>query len=80
MFTLFDKVICLAGGNIVYDGTPSNLGPYLSRFLQKSNEELPSYIQPIEYLMGILQKDQIRIMALRNGVKIGEEEVESKFL
>lgn len=70
ILALFDKIVVLVSGELVYDGPPDSIGERLKHF----NFELPRFENPVEYFMKIIDKDDIRIaMAKEKGVVIDEE-------
>lgn len=70
ILALFDKIVVLVSGELVYDGPPDHIGERLKHF----NFELPRFENPVEYFMKIIDKDDIRIaMAKEKGVVIDEE-------
>lgn len=60
---LFDQVIILVEGKLVYDGSPNRLEHRLER-LQLG---VPDYVEPIEHIMKIIDKDDLLIEFEKDG-------------
>lgn len=60
---LFDKVIMLVDGKLVYDGKPENL---IGR-LKQITSNIPKFVEPIEYFMKIIDKDTIMVQFAKEG-------------
>ncbi len=71
----FDKVICLCRGEIIFDGPPAQIVPHF----QGIGFQVPPMTNPADFLMTIINEDDIRITSLRKGKDLGELEVKEKF-
>lgn len=71
----FDNVMCLCDGKMVFDG-PVN---QISRFFIETNFPPALHTNPTDHLMTILNDDDIKIKALREGVTLSKEEVKKIF-
>ncbi len=69
IMSLFDKVILIGDGNILFDDTPSQIPVMLERL----GFEVPPFDPPMEYFMRIIDKDDIRIELI---AKVGEDNEE----
>jgi len=68
---LFDKVIMLVDGQMVFDDAPSEIYGRLTSLGFTKNV----YETPIEHFMKIVDKDEVRINLLEQGSKADDEEV-----
>lgn len=57
IINLFDKVIILCDGMIVFDGNPKNL----NNRIKKLGFQMPKYSNGVEYLLKAIDRDNIRI-------------------
>ena len=57
ILNLFDQLIILVEGKLVFDGPPDKL----THRLKKLEFDVPEYIEPIEYFMKIIDKDDLLI-------------------
>ena len=71
----FDKVICLCRGEIIFDGPPAEI---VSHF-QSIGFQVPPMTNPADFLMTIINEDDIRITSLREGKDLSDDEVKEKF-
>lgn len=71
ILALFDKVVVMVAGELVFDGPPDQIAQRLSYF----NFELPQFENPIEYYMKIIDKDDIKIEMTRQKGNADEDEV-----
>ena len=71
----FDKVICLCRGEIIFDGPPARIVPHF----QSIGFQVPLMTNPADFLMTIINEDDIRITSLREGKELTDEQVQSKF-
>lgn len=69
IMSLFDKVLLIGDGNILFDGKPSQIPIMLERL----GFEVPQFDPPMEYFMRVIDKDDIRIELTE---KYGEENEE----
>lgn len=72
IMALFDKIIMLVDGNVVYDDTPANILPHLNSLGFEKTE----FETPIEFFMKIMDKDDIKIHQLTKTGIINAEEVD----
>jgi ABC-type multidrug transport system ATPase subunit/ABC-type multidrug transport system permease subunit len=70
---LFDKIIILCEGNLVFDGPPDKIEGYLSSLDFKSTKYVPS----LEYFMQVIDKDDLRIQFSKT--KLNDEEFDDNF-
>ena len=71
IMSMFDKVLILCEGNIIYDESPKGIPEYLERF----GFELPQFETPIEYFMKILDKNDVKLTLTKEGKDASDEEV-----
>ena len=71
IMALFDKVIMLVDGNLVYDDIPSNIMSCLTELGFHKNQ----FETPIEFFMKIVDKDDIRISLIEKSDAIDETQV-----
>ena len=64
---LFDKIIILCEGNLVFDGPPQGIEDYLHKMNFNSNKNIP----PLEYFMQVIDKDDLRVQFSKDH-KIGD--------
>lgn len=68
---LFDKVLVLVDGRLVYDGRPDKIVDRLTRM----KYQVPKYIEPIEYFMKIIDKSYLEIEFEKRGKDKGENNI-----
>lgn len=71
----FDRVLCLCEGRIIYDGPPHNIPTYFKEI----GYPPPALTNPADHLMTILNDDDIKIKALKEGRDITKEQVRDQF-
>lgn len=69
---LFDKVVMLCAGRLIYDAPPSAMTERLAHF----GFGVPLYVSPIEQLMRLIDKKETQIALAAAGSNDDEEEVE----
>lgn len=71
IMALFDKVIMLVDGQLVYDDSPTNLLSRLTEIgLQKNRFETP-----IEFFMKSVDRDEVKIYLIERGLPSADEDV-----
>jgi len=73
IMSLFDKVLIIGDGNVLFDDKPSEIPVMLERL----GFEVPPFAPPMEYFMRIIDKDDIRIELSE---KYGEEDTNEEEL
>lgn len=71
----FDNIICMAQGEIIFNGPPSNL----ETFFDEVGLPAPPLTNPADHLMTIIHEDDFRVKALQSGEAINEEEIKKIF-
>lgn len=71
----FDKVLCMSHGEIVYEGTPANIGPHFEAL----GLPMPAMTNPADHLMSIIHEDDFRLKAIRNEETFSEDDIQKKF-
>lgn len=71
----FDRILCLCEGRIIYDGPPQNIPGYFSNI----GYAPPELTNPADHLMTIVNDDDIKIKALKEGRNITKKEVRDQF-
>ena len=72
ILNLFDKIIILCDGMIIYDGLPKQI----ENRLLKLNFKIPKFSNPVEYMLQAIDRDGIRLELEKKIDKI--EEIRSK--
>lgn len=72
---LFDKIIILCEGNLVFDGPPQDIEDYL----HKMNFNSTKYIPPLEYFMQVIDKDDLRVQFSKDNKLVDFDEYDAKF-
>ena len=67
---LFDKVLILVDGKLAYDGSPIQL----NNRLEELEFETPAHLEPIEYFMKVIDKDDLKIQFEKEGRDKGEND------
>lgn len=67
---LFDKLIILVDGKLAYDGSPQDL----TGRIEELEFELPDHLEPIEYFMKVIDKDDLKIQFEKEGKDKGEND------
>ena len=67
----FDRVMCLCEGKIVYDGPPSGMVKYFDEV----GLPAPPLTNPTDHMLSILNDDDIKINAFKQGKDLSKEEV-----
>lgn len=75
IMALFDKIIMLVDGNLIYDMEPHSIVPHL----EKLNFHKTEFETGIEFFMKIVDKDDIKIFLLEKYGKIDPEQVQIVF-
>ena len=67
---LFDQVIILVDGKLVFDGKPTEIADRLGSL----NMKVPRNTEPIEYFMKIIDKDDLRVEFEKEGKETGNDD------
>lgn len=72
ILALFDQVVVLCQGQLIYDGPPENIVERLARF----GFAVPLYVSPLEQLMKLIDKDETKINMEKSQGSIAPEEID----